>query len=409
MISDTGDGFALDLQAAVDLTNTRIDVAAVFQTLLEHAEQTAPTNIGKPGAVDIDYEPALVLFRRLFNNVGDPGTDGDGAAHTKPLERAVIDWCADLLGLPTGDRWGYVTAGGTEGNLAALHAAHHRFVDRRQRPGRPGGDGPRPTDPLVYHSRETHYSIAKIVDIIGAEAVVVDVDDRGEMDYEHLSELVAAHRDRPAIVIATAGTTMTEAVDSTVRINTILGRHQVRHRHLHVDAALSGFPLALDGALQFNATSGVDSIAVSGHKFFGTPIPCGVVLMRDSIRKQGVHIAYTAAPDTTVSGSRCGQAAALIWYAIAMYGADGHRGRAAGARELAAYTANRLTEIGWPAWRNPDAFTVVLRTPPEAITRKWMLSTGEDADWCHTVCMPGISYAQMDAFVSDLATADRHG
>ena len=403
MISQTGDPAELDLQAAADLSNTQIDVGAVLNTLLDQAELAAPTNIGKPGAVDIDYEPVLRLFSRLFNNVGDPRVDGDGAAHTKILERAVIDWCADLFGLPPDDSWGYVTAGGTEGNLAALHAAHHRFLGRRRRAGRiVHDDAPAPA-PLVLYSQEAHYSIRKIVEIIGADALVVDVDNRGEMDYGHLAELVAEHRDHPIIVVATAGTTMGEAVDSTSRINAVLVRHQVRHRHLHVDGALSGFPLALDGGLQFDAVSGVDSIAVSGHKFFGTPIPCGVVLMRDSIRTQGRYISYTAAPDTTVSGSRCGQAAALIWYAIAKYGAAGHRARADGARALAAYTADRLTEIGWPAWRHPDAFTVVLRTPPEPITRKWMLSTGEDGDWSHTVVMPGISRAQVDAFVSDLA------
>jgi len=395
---------ATDLSAAVDLTRADVDVAGVVQTLLDRAEQAAPTNIGKPGAVDIDYAPVLGLFQRLFNNVGDPGTDPEGEAHTKALERAVIGWCADLFALPAGDRWGYVTSGGTEGNLAALHIAHRRYRARRRGlAGRLGHDEALGAEPLVFYSRAAHYSIAKVVEIIGADGVLVDVDDRDEMDYRHLAELVAVHRDRPAIVVATAGTTMFEAVDSTRRIDAILRRYDVRHRHVHVDAALAGFPLALDGTLRLDAASGVHSVAVSAHKFLGTPIPGGLVLIRDSVRTQGRHIAYTATPDTTVSGSRCGQTAALIWYAIAKYGLDGHRARAAAARELAAYTTERLRAIGWPAWRHRDAFTVVLHTPPVTVTRKWMLST--DGDWSHAVCMPGITHAQMDAFVADLATA----
>jgi histidine decarboxylase len=368
--------------ATLGLGHPVADPAAVFQMLMDQAAAGQAAAIGYPGAVDIDYAPVLPLFTRLFNNVGDPNTDPGGTAHTKPLERAVVDWCADLLGMPATDRWGYVTAGGTEGNLAAVHAALHRHRDA-----------------VVYYSRAAHYSIGKILDILGTDGLVIDTDPAGEMDYRHLNTLVAEHRDRPAIVIATAGTTMTEAVDDPARIQAVLQAHGVRRRHVHVDAALSGIPLALDGVLRFDAT--IDSVAVSGHKFFGTPIPCGVVLLRDSDRRAGPHIAYTDTLDTTVSGSRCGQAAALLWHAIAVHGHAGHRARVQRARDLAAHTADRLTAIGWPAWRHPHAFTVVLRTPPASITRKWLLAT--DGDWSHVICMPGITRAQMDAFLTDLA------
>jgi histidine decarboxylase len=379
-------GFAVTAlgPSAVDLTRADIDVAAVLQGLLEHAAAGAPTAIGYPGAVDIDYTAVLPLFGRLFNNVGDPSTPPGGTANTTTLERAVIDWCADLFDLPAHNRWGYVTAGGTEGNLAAVHAAHHRYPDA-----------------VAYYSRAAHYSIGKVLDIVGVEAVLVDTDEGGEMDYHHLGQAVAQRPGRPAIVIATAGTTMTEAVDDTARIRAVLDHHGVTGRHVHVDAALAGIPLALDGHLRFNTT--IDSVAVSGHKFFGTPIPCGVVLMPDSTRKQGRHIAYTATLDSTVSGSRCGQAAALLWYAIATHGVRGHQYRAIQARQLAEYTVARLTAVGWPAWRHQRAFTVVLRTPPPRVTRKWLLAT--DGQWSHTICMPGITAAQIDAFISDLAQA----
>ncbi|RKN51288.1 histidine decarboxylase [Micromonospora endolithica] len=366
-----------------------IDTGAVVRALLARAAAGQATAIGFPGAVDIDYGPVLPLFGRLFNNVGDPNTDPGGTAHTKSLERAVVDWCADLVALPAGDRWGYVTAGGTEGNLAALHAALGRH---------PGA--------IVYHSRSAHYSISKIIDIIGAPGVVVDVDDHGEMDYGHLAALVRRRHHRPAIVVATAGTTMTEAVDRPDRIEAVLLELGVDRRHVHVDGALAGLPLALDGAITLDG-GGADSLAVSGHKFLGTPIPCGVVLMRDSIRREGRHIAYTSTLDTTVSGSRCGQAAALLWYAIAGYGTDGHRARAARARDVAGYAVDRLTEIGWPAWRHPHAFTVVLATPPAEVTRKWLLAT--EGHWSHVVCVPGVTRGQVDALAADLRAVTRAG
>ncbi|WP_433530289.1 histidine decarboxylase [Micromonospora sp. CA-263727] len=375
-----------DLTTAADLSRVEIDVPAVLQQLVDQADAAAATSIGFPGAVDLDHSEIVArLGRRLWNNIGDPATDPGGAAHTKTLERAVVAWVAETLAMPADDRWGYVTSGGTEGNLAALHAAHRRH--------------PRA---VVYHSTAAHYSIPKILDIIGARAVAVRARSDGEMDYTHLAAQIRRRPTRPAIVVATAGTTMTEAVDDTTQISTILASH-TPGGHLHVDAALSGIPLALDGRLHLDTTSGIDSIAVSGHKFFGVPTPCGVVLIRNHIRTHGSHIIYTDTLDTTISGSRCGLAAALLWHAIATYGREGHRWRISESRRLAAYTVDRLTTAGWPAWRHPHAFTVVLPTPPEPVRQKWLLAT--DGDISHVICMPGVTRRQIDAFVADLTAA----
>ena len=383
---------ALQVDEAADLefglgAVEAVDVDGVVRLLLERADEGQPTSVGFPGATDIDYSPIVPLLRRLWNNVGDPGTAPGGSANTMELEREVITWCADLLAMPADDRWGYTTTGGTEGNLAAVYAARRRFHH-----------------PVVVHSRSAHYSIKKIVDIVGIPAedrLVVDIDDDGEMDYRHLHELLAAHRGRPVIVVATAGTTMTEAVDDTEQIRAVLSQLGISRYHLHVDAALSGIPLALDGRLQLSEASGVDSVAISGHKFFGTPVPCGLVLMREQIRQPGTHIAYTATTDTTITGSRSGLAAAMLWYAVAKFGTTGHRARVQAARDLAAYTNRRLAEIGWIAERHEHAFTVVLRTPPASIRSKWLLAT--DGPQSHVICMPGITQGQMDALIADLA------
>lgn len=374
------------LAVAADLSRTSIDITAVLDHLVREADSAAATTIGYPGAVDLDQSEIIArLGTRLWNNIGDPD-DAGGTAHTRVLERAVVAWVADLLAMPTTDRWGYVTTGGTEGNLSALHAAYRR--DRTAR---------------IYFSAAAHYSIPKIVRMLGAQAVVVDARPDGEMDYAHLAEQIRRRRRWPAIVVATAGTTMTEAVDDTGRISAILGEHRVTG-HVHVDAALSGIPLALDGRLHLDDAAGVGSIAISGHKFLGLPVPCGIVLIRDSVRTHGGRIAYTNTSDTTITGSRCGLAAALLWHAIAAHGREGHRWRVTQARRLAAYTVDRLTAAGWPAWRHPHAFTVVLATPPEAVLTKWLLA--RDGGISHLICMPGITRGQIDAFVHDLVAAD---
>ncbi|PZG19186.1 histidine decarboxylase [Micromonospora craterilacus] len=374
------------LAEVVDLGRGQIDVDAVLRQLVDRADTAAPTSIGFPGAVDLDHTEVMArLGRRLWNNIGDPATDPGGAAHTKALERAVIAWVAETLAMPADDRWGYVTTGGTEGNLAALHAAHRRH--------------PRA---VAYHSTAAHYSIPKILDILGVRRIPVHAHPDGELDYDHLAAQIRRRPTRAAIVVATAGTTMTEAVDDTDRIHAILAPH-APGGHLHVDAALSGVPLALDGRLRLDHTSGIDSIAISGHKFFGTPTPCGVVLIRAGIRTPGGHVTYTDTVDTTITGSRCGLAAALLWHAIATHGREGHRWRVSEARHLAGYAVDQLTAAGWPAWRHPHAFTVVLDTPPEQVRKKWLLAT--DGPMSHVICMPGVTKGQIDALVADIRAA----
>ncbi|PSK65012.1 Histidine decarboxylase [Micromonospora sp. MH33] len=375
----------LNLTGAADLSRTPIDITAVLDHLVCEADAAAATSIGFPGAVDLDHSEVMTrLGRRLWNNIGDPADEG-GIAHTRALERAVITWVADLLAMPTDDRWGYVSTGGTEGNLSALHAAHRRDPTAR-----------------IYYTAAAHYSVAKVVRLLGAHGVLVHARLDGEMDYAHLAEQLHRRRRFPAIVVATAGTTMTEAVDDTSRIRALLDAHHAGG-HLHVDAALSGIPLALDGRLRLDDASGIGSIAISGHKFFGTPTPCGIVLIRNHLRATGTPIAYTATADTTITGSRCGLSAALLWHAIAVHGREGHRWRVSEARRLAAYTVEQLNAVGWPAWRHPHAFTVVLPTPPKPVRDKWVLAA--DGDISHLICMPGITSAQIDAFVADLAAA----
>lgn len=362
------------------------ELLAELAALRSAAVAGRETHVGFPVATDIDYSPLAPLFDSLLNNIGDPWTDPAGANHTKRYEREVLDWFADLFQAPVDDRWGYLTSGGTEGNLYALYLARARFPKA-----------------LVYHSADAHYSLPKCVDILGLDSVVVRTDERGEMDYDDLARMVDRHRDRPAIVVATCGTTMTEAADDVPRIRRLLACTPVRH-HLHVDGALAGVPLALaDGRTTLRLDTTVDSISISGYKFLGTPVPCGLVLTRRTLQHQLAQSPnYTGTVDTTISGSRSGHPALLLWYAIRSLGHNCLRERAERARELAAYAVKRLNEVGWPAWRHEHAFTVVFPTPSPAVTAKWVLASS--AGRSHLICMPGVTREAVDAFVADVAT-----
>jgi len=367
-------------------TDPAID--AVLDELADRLESIRPTNIGFPAASDVDYSRLSGFFdRHLLNNLGDPFTDGAYPQHTKALEVAVVTFVADLMRAPTNDRWGYVTTGAGEGNLYALHLAR--------------GLHPRG---IVYYSEAAHYSMDKAMDLLAMPSIRVRVDHTGRMDFDDFQAQVDRNRDRPVIVAANIGTTMTEAVDDVRRIHQILDSLAIRRRFVHADAALSGIPLALlDPADRpgFDFADGADSVIVSGHKFLGTPMPCGVVVVKAS---HCAHLTrtggYTGSPDTTITCSRSGHAALLMWYALRSYGVDGLRARAEQSRTLAAYTHQQLAELGWDVGYNPPGFTVVLATPPAPVTEKWTLASTHGRS--HIVCMPGVTRDMIDNFLADL-------
>jgi len=366
------------------------NVTAVLAALRERLDRAHDTDIGFPGAVDFDYSDLAPFFGYLLNNVGDPYVDGVGVRHTKELEREVVEFFADLFHAPPDDRWGYVTTGGTEGNGSGLHLARTLHPDA-----------------IVYHSNAAHYSIPKAIDRLGLTSVVIGAGRDGEIDYTDLRLAAGEYRRRPAIVVANIGTTMTEAIDDVSKISLVLDDVGIGDRHIHADAALAGVPLALlDRHCRpgFDLADGADSVSVSGHKFIGSPFPCGVLITRRSVRERiGRPVDYISSVDATTGGSRSGHAPLFLWYALRRHGVDGLRARAQKSRDLAAYTVSRLASIGVAAWRNPHAFTVVIETPPAVITNRWTLASSQGLS--HVICMPGITREQIDAFVADLATA----
>lgn len=343
-------------------------------------------SIGFPAATDLNLQVLAPFLDLLLNNLGDPWVDGAYPQHTKRLEREAVDRIADLLRAPTCDRWGYVTSGASEG------AEHALWLARTRHP-----------DAVVYYSAARHHSIPHVLDRLRMPAVEIRTDPTGVIDYRDLATQIGRRRHQPTVIVANIGTAMTEAVDDIRQITSLLDNLAVTRRWIHADAALSGIPLALldpDSRPGFDFADGADSIIVSGHKFLGSPIPYGVLVVRDQLRPYGHRAStYTGSPDTTLSNSRSGLAALICWYTLHRHGTAGLRERADQARETTEYACQRLQAIGIPAWRHPWAFTVNLPTPPAEILDKWTLAT--DGPASHLICMPGVTRQQIDALVRD--------
>jgi histidine decarboxylase len=352
------------------------------------------TPIGFPKSTDIDFSAIAPLSPGTLNNIGDPTVPGLEQRNVKDLEREVVRILGDLFNAPPRDRWGCVTSGGTEGNLYGLYVARTQLGD----------------DAVVYHSTSAHYSVAKAAHLLGMTAVPVETTQDGELDYGELSKALRANAGLPAAIVATVGTTMTEAVDNVAAIVKRLDTVGVPadKRYIHVDAALTGIPLALeDGQLHSSCDLGgqVDSLTISGHKFLATPEPCGVLLTRQRHRDRVARsVSYIGGVDATIAGSRSGHTVLQLWWALRSVDEKGHKRRAERARSVADYALRRLQDRGWEAWHRPRSFTVVLKSPPQSMVERWSLAN-EDG-WSHIVCVPGVRQEDIDKFVDEITRLD---
>jgi len=352
-----------------------------FKTHLAAQKQSF---IGFPATLDFDYSELQPLLQVFLNNIGDPNVDSWCGTHSKEFEREVIAFFANLFRAPKDNYWGYVTNGSTECNLYALYLARQKYPDA-----------------TVYYSSSAHYSVPKNIHLLGMHGVKVRSQKNGEMDYANLRTLIASQDDKPAIVMATCGTTMTEARDNIAIIKQIL--KSTPAHHIHVDAALAGtYTALLEPHHPFDFEDGADSISISGHKFIGSPVPSGVIIVRKDDKELLANATnYTGSPDSTISGSRSGHAPLFLWYAIQHWGTDGFRKRAIESQKMASYAHARLHQIGWKTWRNPGALTVMLASPPREQIIKWQLASV--GGWSHIICMPGVTRPKIDTFIADLA------
>ena len=131
---------------------------------------------------------------------------------------------------------------------------------------------------MLYFSEEAHYSILKIARILNMPHTTVKRQPDGEIDYDDLRDMLTVHRDRPAIILATIGTTMRGAVDDIPAIRQIIDELGIGEHYIHADAALSGMILPyVDDPQPFGFDAGINSISISGHKLIGAPLPFAVL------------------------------------------------------------------------------------------------------------------------------------
>jgi histidine decarboxylase len=358
------------------------------------AEETSI--LGFPGNLRFDHSEFASMLSVFANNVYDPFTPDSSNVGAKDFEQAVLAFLTDLTrGDPAGT-YGYLTSGGSEGNLWGLSVARHTL--------------PQAT---VYTSTAAHPSIMKAIRLLRmpVQTVPTMAGGRDAMDPEALRELAAA-RPGGAIVAATVGTTMTGDSDDVPQLRAAASASGPVH--VHVDAALSGFIAPFTGQ-RWDFPAGADTIAVSAHKALGMPVPCGIALGREALVPDWETGQYTGGRDRTLSCSRSGLAATLLWASLRDLGHEGLRRQAEESLRTAAYAQARLSTIV-EARRHPHSIIIPFTLPRPtsqllALCASAHLPVVRQADGTvltHVVTVPHVTREAIDRLVAAL-TGPRDG
>jgi glutamate/tyrosine decarboxylase-like PLP-dependent enzyme len=198
------------------------------------------------------------------------------------IESQTVRWIASLIGYPV-DCGGLLVSGGNMANIVcflAARAAKAGWAIREH--GVAGDSGQRLR---VYGSAETHTWIQKAADIggLGTGSIRwIPADSDLRMDVSALRRQIEVDRaagDVPCLVVGTAGSVSTGAVDPLRDISAVCREHDV---WFHVDGAYGGFAAAVpDAPGDLRALTAADSVAVDPHKWLYAPLEAGCALVRE--------------------------------------------------------------------------------------------------------------------------------
>ncbi|KAK7343726.1 hypothetical protein VNO77_12716 [Canavalia gladiata] len=341
--------------------------------------------LGYPTNQDFNFDALAPLLYFHLNNAGDPLIMSNRGLSTTEFEVCVLDWFANLWEIDRGEYWGYVTTGGTEGNLHGILLGREKF-----------------SDGILYTSQDSHYSIYKIARMYKMQCVKVRTLVSGEIDCSDLKALLLAHKDHPAIINLNIGTTMKGAIDDIDLVFKTLDESGFsRDRfYIHCDGALFGMMLPfIKRAPKVTFKKPIGSISISGHKFLGCPIPCGVVMTRlEHTNALSRDVEYIASRDVTITGSRSGHAPIFLWYGLKERGLIGLKKQVEKCIMNAHHLLDQLRKGGIGAMLNEFSNIVVFERPLDVeFTRKWSLAC--NGNIAHVVVMQHVTLEIIDSFV----------
>jgi len=334
------------------------------------------------------------------NNVGNPFAEEQLVLNASCIEREVIQSVAPLYGIPEDKVWGFVTNSGTDGNMHGIYFGAKKLQNETG------------MLPIVYISKEAHYSSSRICDVQNLETRMIDYDKLGRMDPESFRQNLDPSR--PALIVFAIGSTFMGATDDQASIQKVLDEVKPIAVYKHLDGALFGgyFPFTEYKDIVSMEKQGYDSIAISGHKFFGVDEPCGLFLSRKEIleAQKSFRVAYLNSDMPLINCSRSAMSPIKFYWILKHMGFDSLEKEAQSMLENTEYLQQKLDEIGYPAWHLPYSNTVFFKRPPEWIRQKYALANGFIPEYggelSHIVVMQHVKKNIIDEFIADLQSKE---
>ncbi len=339
----TGDARDLALRLHGPLPESPIDpdesIALLVEVILSHQQHgDHPRYFARvPGPSSF----AAILGDWLgtgFNAITASWAGGSGPA---AMELVVIDWLRELMGMPANTE-GILVSGGSHANLTAFAAVKASL-----------GTG------VIYLTEQTHASLPRALKILGFNAeqlrmLACDSDHRmcvNSLETAITNDLAAGLK--PLMVIATAGTTNTGAVDQLNEIADICDHQDL---WFHVDGAY-GAPAALAPAGRA-ALAGLErahSLVLDPHKWLFQPYDAGCLLIRPGMLERSFDMNPEYLKDVTAGPGEVDfrnrgleltrrSRAAKLWLSLRTYGVGRFRGAIEQGLDLAEFAERYLRE-----------------------------------------------------------------
>ena len=284
------------------------------------------------------------------------------AAGVIAAENQVLEFLADLAGLPEG-AGGCFVSGGSVGNLSALVVARDRA--RRRDPSLVGRR-------LRFAvSEEAHSSVAKALRVIDVDALIVPTAEH-RLTGEALRDALDADDDPSTVVavVATAGTTNAGIIDDLEGIGTLARQ---RGMWFHVDAAYGGAAmLSRTHGQYFAGMRFADSFIVDPHKWLFAPFDCAALLYREPAEAAASHTQDASYLDVIHDGhgewnptdyaihlTRRARGMA-IWFSLCVYGTDAYAEAVDAGIRMANVASEMITRTDHLELVRPPGLSIVL-------------------------------------------------
>ena len=261
---------------SLEITNQKRSLTELLDL---YQKEVAETGINAASGKHLGYIPGGGVFTAALADFIAAVTNPYASVHyaspgAATIENEVVNWLKTIFSFPE-NAVGCLSSGGSISTLIAFTAARDKhkvkneFIQKN----------------VVYLSEQVHHSTQKALRIIGLEDVIiryVSLDAHHKIKTDALEELI--DRDisaglQPFLVVATAGTTDTGAIDPLDEIATIAKKHKM---WFHVDAAYGGFFIMTSKKALFKGIEKADSIIIDPHKGLFIPYGVGAVLIKDS-------------------------------------------------------------------------------------------------------------------------------